>query len=392
VKRRTHLNNKDIASYVKSAYGSISQRDQLESHIENCEQCCLKAVELEQKEIGYKKKPFQQSAPTPECPPMEDLQAFACGILDRETARDLFLHVAACYYCAPLLKEYLDAIDTRPSLWERFRAFGGHIPGLAIMLSFIQQRPVWRWAAIPGLAALVLGIAAPPAINVYELWQAQKYIQAYYNEMPSTEMRVAWFRGHPQATSPTLAGESPAQHSASSSRPSSETLNYEHARILVMGHKESTDPRWMLARARLEMITSNQQNQSSAIELLLAAQAKGLNDPATQNDLATAYYQMGYESNTSDFDALNESLRILTKILENPKLSRAHREVVQYNQAMVSERLGLAKNAILQWNAYLELDQDQTSAWRSIAQQRLEALKKKPPRQGHANPEAPHSF
>lgn len=375
--RRTHLNNKDIAAYVKSAYGSSSQRDQLESHIENCEQCCLKAVELEQKEIGYKKKPFQQSAPTPECPPMEDLQAFACGILDRETARDLFLHVAACYYCAPLLKEYLDAIDTRPSLWERFRAFWGYIPGLAIMLAFFQQRPGWRLAASSGLAALVLGMAAPPAINVYELWQAQKYIEAYYNEMPS-EMRVTWFQGYPKATSVTLQGRA---------RPSPENDNYAHALALVLDHKTSEDQNWALARARVEIIRNNQQDQNSAIGLLLGVHAKELNGPATQNDLAIAYYQKGSEED--DPVALNQSLGILTGILKDPKLDRKDREVAQYNLAIASEQLGL-ENAISEWNTYLELDQ--TSAWSRIAQRRLDALKKKPHNQGHANTEPPHSF
>jgi tetratricopeptide (TPR) repeat protein len=342
--------DKEIADYVKNAYGPISQR--------------------------------AESCPSPECPPTENLQAFACGILDRKTAEDLFLHVAGCCYCGPQLKAYLDAIDMQPSLWERFLAFWERIPGLGPMLSFFQQRPAWRWISISGLAASVLCVTVvPPAINVYELNQAQKYVAAYYSEKPSTEMRVTWFSGHPKSTRPILAG---------TGRSSSEGLNRERAQILVLEHLKSDNPQWSLVRARLQLVESNQQDLHSAIVLLQSVQAKGLNDPATQNDLATAYYQMGCESDPPNPVALNESLRILTKMLDDPKLSPADQAVAEYNIAIVYERLHLLENAMEHWDSYLELDQ--TSAWRAIAQQRLEAIKKKSLRPSHPNTEQPHFF
>jgi hypothetical protein len=324
--------------------------------------------------------------------------------LDPKTAEDLFLHVAGCCYCGPQLKAYLDAIDMQPSLWERFLAFRERFlafwerflafrerfPGHGPMLSFFQQRPVWRWRPIPGLVGLVIsGLAAsvlcvtlvPPAINAYQLNQAQKYVAAFYSEKPSTEMRVTWFSGHPKSTGTTLAG---------TGRSSSESLNRGRAQILVLEHLKSDNPQWSLVRARLQLVESNQQDLHSAVVLLQSVQAKGLNDPATQNDLATAYYQMGCESDPPNPVALNESLRILTKMLDDPKLSTKDTEVGEYNIAIVYERLHLLENAMEHWGKYLTLDQ--TSAWRAIAQQRLEAIKKKSLRQSHPNTEQPHFF
>lgn len=381
--RRTtkHLTKIEIAQYVKNAYGFIPRRDELEAHIESCKPCCLKVLESERQKIDLMDRSVERSIPSPECPADEILRAFACGICPRETAQELFLHVASCHYCAQELKEYLAAIeDPPPSFFRRFLAFFERIPGLVFITLLFQQRPAWRWLSIGGLATALFLPVAPLAINAYELMQAQKYIAAYYNDKPSPEMRVTWFPGYPEGKFPTLPGV----------RYSPENGNYAHALALIMDHKESTDPRWAVARARLEIIESGQQDQNSAIVLLVGAHEKGLNDPATQIDLAMAYYQKGQEGGVANPADLNESLLILTKLLKDPNLSTEYKQVAQFNQAIVSEKLGLLENAISQWNDYLNLDH--TSAWREVAQQKLEAVKKKFLRRNHPNTEPPHSF
>lgn len=399
----SHLTDDQIERYVQQD-NDLSGNGPFEAHIAECESCHSRLLEAERNRLGLRTSRMRNASRSAKCPQEDDLQAFAAGVRPPW----ILEHVAECDYCAPLLQEYLGAIeedlepdlnpepDPSPSpfvIGEGGKTTvideGGkrnRIPK-KIFLGFkkaserLHFLPGSAKASLAGAAGVLLACIplVPTAWNAYSLNQAEKAITAAAPEA-SLMMRLNW-AAHPQAT---FLKDPMKPPSASDSRP------LALASELASNNQNSIDPRWIRFRGQVKLISGEYEDSA---KLLSLATEMGLNDPDTEIDLAVAEFQRDTQHASADDREkegplyLSESLELLRKILKNPKLTPNQRATATFDLAMVYQRMQSWDEAVVEWEKYLQLDP--ASAWHDDARRGLEEARKKnhPPKpQGYRTP------
>jgi tetratricopeptide (TPR) repeat protein len=386
------LTDDQIERYVQQG-NDLSGNGPFEAHLAECEPCRSRVLNAERNRLGL--RPGKRDAgPSSDCPPEDDLQAFAAGV----GPSWILEHVAECDYCAPLLQEYLAAIQediepdlepdpepgpSRPAVPEKSKAGGNSIPkkissGIKKAGESFHLAPVFAKASLAGAAVMLACIpVVPSALNAYKLNKAEKAITAASQESP-LKMRLSWGT-HPQApllkdpTKPPSPADSPPLALAAK---------------LASDHQNLTDLRWIRLRGRVKLILGEYDDSANLLALVTET---GLNDPDTEIDLAVAGFQRDTQSaasGSSPGHSLSESLELLGKVLKNPTLTPKQRATATFDLAMVYQQMQLWDEAMLTWEKYLELDP--AGAWHDDAQRSLEEAKKKipPPKpQGYRSPD-----
>ena len=385
----SHLTDQQIERYVREIIHPPKDDRQFEAHIAQCESCRLRLLEAERNSLGLR-GPVKRSVAGSGCPSEDGLQAFAAGVCNPGDTAIILDHVAGCDHCAPLLQEYLAAIqedleveeepgsdpDPSPSAVIRART---RLIKMSSAFKTIGEtyrlHPVFAKASLAGGALLFAGIfALPPAFNAYALHKADTSISAAAREA-AFKMRLNW-APHPQAallkdpTKPPSAADNPSLSVATG---------------LAANKQHLTDPRWIRFRGRVKLVLGEYEDSAKLLEL---ATEMGLNDPETRIDLAVADFQRDSSSGSSP-DAgrasagdrekssvyLSESFELLTKVLKDPRLTPAQRATATFDLAMVYQQMQLWDEAVLTWEKYLQLDT--AGAWHDDALRSLEEAKKK---------------
>lgn len=381
-----HLTDQEIAQYAADSSGPGMKNQAFESHIAGCNRCQMRlSLESERRNLGILETGLGSSIPTPDCPQGDTLEMFAIGLCSPEESRKIFLHVADCSYCAPLLKAYRAALQDDEKeqggapvpargLRKIFQSFG------SIIRSF-KSIGVFPKLAVTGATTLTLAFLWPGPLlfNLVQLHRAQSTWAAAFQEVRSNAMRLP---GAPYAPV-NVQRRGPGSVSIS------EYPKLAEAVSLAAKAKQSSDPRWLRYRGEVKLLLG----EEDAATLLANAKNSGLDDPSTEIDLAAAYFQRDTQAKSNSGAAgtppdLGGTIDLLSKVLKNPKLNQEQRVVALFDLAVAYGKMLRWNDAVDTWEQYLKLDQ--SGPWHEEAQHNLEEAKKKippPKQQGYREPE-----
>ena len=369
-----HLSDRQIEEYVRDGYGSELVNQQaiaVESHIEDCDRCRERLLASSRQDLRmFLEVPLQEEVDhqrAQDCYDEETLKKFASGLLPDQNF-ELTSHISRCDYCSQEVKSYLKAPDPlpKPGPWSFFKQMLRRLPQLVPAMVFVPA----------GIAAFVIGtwVTAPRLIITLKMFQAQKAIEAAYGSRRPSEMRMTWSPYIPYR--PDLGSDQDVWNNP----------KLDAAISSVAQEGDSPDPRWIRMRGRVELL----RKRDEAIDVLTKAKNVGLDDPATQIDLAAAYFQKFIHSSlqqqstaagkSSDHvdPLLQHTLNLLNSVLQNPHTTREQQAVAFFDLAITYEKLGgwdkatkkwVGKwdDAVKTWDDYLKIDS--TSLWADEARQ-----------------------
>ncbi|MEA2540550.1 MAG: hypothetical protein QOH35_1916, partial [Acidobacteriaceae bacterium] len=142
-------------------------------------------------------------------------------------------------------------------------------------------------------------------------------------------------------------------------------------------HKNPTDPTWLQARARADLLDGN---YDSAGKTLLRARSASSDSAPLLTDLGSAYYMRGQSANrVLDYGNAIEAL--------GEALAKNHNDpIALFNRALACEQLFLYSQAVADWEHYLR--EDPNGEWSQEARERLNALKQKIEDRQHQQPQS----
>jgi len=348
--------------------------------------------------------PRLRTAPTPECPPDDDLRQLAAGLSPDAIATKLTQHAATCDHCGPLLRTFtedfsddfapeeqaaLANLKSSSPAWQTntarqmLEAAGGPATKTsadaadtsAADKESSQQKSFkgsttttsgrkpffWKWALVPATAAVV-------ALAVFSIWyirrdtpeKVEALLAQAYTEQRTIEMRI------PVAKYSEFHQRRSGEPSSSSQLPESFHKAAETISSQLKAHPD--DPEWLLLSARLDLM--NWQFKQ-ALETLERIENR---DPARQSEIDSVramalYEKAAYDANQPE--GYGDAIQFLKKVLEkNP-----NDPVALHNQAVACEKAHLYDCAIEDWNRLLTIEKD--PGWAGEAQRHLGQIQEK---------------
>ncbi|HEY6767603.1 MAG TPA: CHAT domain-containing tetratricopeptide repeat protein [Candidatus Sulfotelmatobacter sp.] len=378
-----HLDNDELDMLVSLHETSVSGSEQLseptlreaQRHVESCHDCSrkLQRHQFVHSEILRMRVP-NPSPPTPEC--MGDAQwlEVAAGLLPEAKTRELMKHAAQCGHCGPLLKNAAETIADEATPSEE-----------ALLASLQSARPEWRknmaatlrdsvrdrqpksswWRAVftwpaPAYAfAGIVAVAAVAWIGVRALHppSAEQLLAQAYSEHRTLEVRIP---GAKYAPVQTQRGTERSDFDKPQSLLKAEDLIGENLR------KNPTDPVWLQARARADLLNGNYDSAIKSLERALETES---DSSSLLTDLGSAYFVRAKSTDRQiDYGyAINSLGKALVKSPDDP--------IALFNRALACEQMFLYTQAVDDWEHYLRIDPQ--GEWAEEARKRLQETKEK---------------
>jgi CHAT domain-containing protein len=374
-----HLSQDELEFLVSSGTSRSPGVDAqgVSSHCAECGKCRLLAESYATAEARLVS--IKLGDPTPrgfDCPPDEEWLSVAAGLVPTEQAERDMQHASNCDRCGPLLRSAVEdftdeltpdeeslvnGLNSSNSKWQK---------GLAKRLSVANQIPtqttnasVSWWGIFSRRPRLVLSVVSLVLFAVFAgLWlnwtqpqkRAEELLAAAYTHQRTMELRI------PGADYAPLRIERGSSRSRLQSTPD---LLEAEAIIARNLQRHATDPVWLQAKARADLLEGN---YGTAIETLERVRDVQPNSPAVMTDLATAYFQRGEaEDRAGDYG-------IAVDLLSRALAIKPDSSIALFNRAIASERLFLYKQALDDWERYLQIDPH--GIWSGEAKQRLRNL------------------
>jgi CHAT domain-containing protein len=339
------------------------------SHLSDCPDCrsLLDARIAAKRKLAVLKAPsFQDRGEF--CPSDEEWMNVAAGLAEKEVTQKMMDHAAACDHCGPflheLVKEFSDATSPEEakvvaSLQSSSPDWQKHLAARLSASSADQEKKVrsplgywsWKWFAF-GCAVAALAVALVWIVLPRPERRVERLIAEAYTERRNLEPRI------PGAQYGPVRIERSQQSSHLDSPPS--LLEAEKG-ITDNLAKHPSDPFWLQARARAELLEGNYTGAIAALREALDAKP---NSPSLLVDLATAYSQRADASGNSEDSG--RAIELLGKALQ----SSPHDPVALFNRALISRKALLFSQAIQDWQNYLAVDPN--SKWADEARARME--------------------
>jgi len=228
-----------------------------------------------------------------------------------------------------------------------------------------HKRSASWWQALfsgprPALAVAVLavvGVSGWLGLRALRAPSAEQLLAQAYTEHRTLEMRIPGARYAPMRIERSTGG---------SSLDKSAALLKAEALIGEKLKKNPSDPEWLQAKARADLLDGN---YASAVKTLQRALETKPDSPVLLTDLASAYFERAEAgSRAIDYGNAVETLgQALAKSPNDP--------VALFNRALVCERIFLYSQAVDDWEHYLRIDPQ--GEWADDARNRLAALKEK---------------
>ncbi len=378
-----HLDSDELDRLVSLQETSASGSEQLsepvlreaQRHVESCQDCSrrLRRHEFVHGEISRMRVP-NPSPSTPECMGDTEWLEVAAGLLPEAKTRELMKHAAQCGHCGPFLKNAAEALVDEATPSEE-----------ALLASLQSARPEWRqnmaatlrdsvrerqpmsswWRAViawPTPAYAFAGAVAVVAVAWVGMWvlhppSAEQLLAQAYTEHRTLEVRIPGARFAPLQAQ---RGTERSDFDKPQSLLKAEDLIGENLR------KYPTDPAWLQARARADLLNGN---YDSAIKSLDRALERQPNSPVLLTDLGSAYFVRA-ESANRPIDYGN-AIELFGKALANSPDD----PIALFNRALASEHMFFYTQAVDDWEHYLRVDPQ--GEWSEDARRRLTALKEK---------------
>jgi CHAT domain-containing protein/Flp pilus assembly protein TadD len=364
-------------------------------HLADCDAC--KGLFSMMKEGDLALRSLKRDTPSQaaaDCPEPKRLYELAAGLLDDKDSAELVGHVSECDRCGPMLREaseQLNAVPTgqeaalvaslRTSATSWQEEFGKRLALTASQTkdtrsatTFKSSERSWAWRtqkltwALSGLAAiLVLALIGGSLRRSRSQTASQTEIASRKATPSDAEALLATAYAQRRTLVLRIPGAQYAELQANKGGEQSELdkpKSLRKAAELIDEHR--TDPSWLQAKARLELLDGN---YNLAIQAAEQALDRDPHSASLFNDLGVAYFgrAASEEEGRKGLDYAN-SYECLSKALaEDPNYV-----VAWFNRAVVAE-LEHPDRAEKDWIEYFKLETD--PAWRKEALSKREKLK-----------------
>ena len=309
----------------------------------------------------------------PNCPDPLVWYEIASGELAPEPTQEYLQHATNCDYCGNLLSEAVSDLNDEPTpaevkeiaslesarpKWQRrlARRITGTLTPDSGSVPWWSRPRVRRFAlAAAGLAVAVI------AVQQLQLQIAEKLLARAYSDERPIELRMAGAK-HAKFTAERGSKDSLMD------RPPA--LLMAEALLSVQMGSRSSDPRWLHAKARADLLDGKYE---AARESLTRALQLSPKSPEILIDLATAYSQKG--DYAAAFEALSQVLAL-----------KPDHPVALFNRAIVGEQLHLYRQSLDDAERYLKIEPN--SEWAGEASARANDIRAKLKKhdQSHAMP------
>lgn len=313
------------------------------------------------------------------CPPDEEWMNVAAGIVEATVSRRLLDHAASCDYCGPILRrasedfaneltpnEQVALGDLESGTLDWQQALAARLANFAHGNSKQNKPPTLAWTRLFRLPrfAILAGTCAVAALILWlglRFWQPlspERLLAQAYTENRIMELRIDGASYAPLRQERGATGSALDQPQA---------LLDANALISRQLRTHPDEPKWLLARARADLLEFRYEPAIKTLQRVLDLQP---NSPGVKIDLASAYYQRALSNSDRAVDygtAIEYLGRALAEKPDDP--------LALFNRAIAEEKLHLYTPAIDDWNHYLRIDP--TGPWSEEARRRLEAVENK---------------
>jgi CHAT domain-containing protein/tetratricopeptide (TPR) repeat protein len=381
-----HLDNVELDALVfvspDPVLGSGDLADPIlldvQRHVESCGDCRRKLqthrdVQGEISRLGSTKSLLDDE----KCPKDADWLDLVAGLLPEAKAEELMSHAAQCDHCGPLVRDAVETLSdeataaeanmmaglssARPE-WQK--ALAGKLGRVAQNIGAVPDRtPWWRGFVLWPRPVFVVGTVAVVTVmcwlglSLLRSPSAERLLAQAYTEHRTLEIRI------PGAKYAPMRIERKTDGSSLDKPPSllkAEALIGENLR------KNPSDPAWLDARARADLLDGNYESAIHSLRLALEARP---DSPELLTDLGSAYFLRAKSADRAvDYGNAIESLgKALAKSPDDP--------VALFNRALACEQMFLYTQAVDDWEHYLRVDPQ--GEWADEARKRLAAVKQK---------------
>jgi tetratricopeptide (TPR) repeat protein len=378
-----HLDSDELDGLVSPPAASVPESGRLSEqaledarrHVESCQDCSrkLQRHQFVHSEILRMRVP-NPSPPTPECRGDAEWLEVAAGLLPEAKTRELMKHAAQCGHCGPLLKNAAEALvdETTPSEEALLASLQSARPEWRKKMAATlrdsvrdrQPKPSWwrtafAWPAPAYAFAGIVAIAVVAWIGVRALHppSAEQLLAQAYTEHRTLEVRIP---GAKYAPLRAERGTAQSDFDKPQSLLKAEDLIGENLR------KNPTDPVWLQARARADLLNGNYE---SAIKSLDRALETEPDSTSLLTDLGSAYFVRAKATDRQiDYGyAINSLGKALVKSPDDP--------IALFNHALACEQMFLYTQAVDDWEHYLRIDPQ--GEWAEEARKRLQEIEEK---------------
>lgn len=392
--QENHLDTEQIEWFLEARVGNQKDfaRSELferaSNHLATCESC-QRLVSMhnnwDRTLLSVSGEPSAKA--TADCPPESALLELAAGTASEEEAEKLLTHVTECRHCGPLLRR-ATAVFAEELTAEEQRQLEGLLSGnLEWQAKLAQQMtetsrenidltmpgswkprrlagaPWWRMTlarpriAWVGALAALLAVAGWLAFSLTRPESAEQLLAQAYTDRRTLELRIAGAQYAPIR----------AQRNADSSNlDKSPSLLKAEALISERLSKNPSDPRWLQAKGRADLLDGNHESAIKSFKRALEGQP---DSSKLLTDLASAYFERAEaDDRPSDYGSAIEYLgKAMAKSPDDP--------VALFNRAIVCERMFLYTQAKEDWEHYLQIDL--RGEWADDARKHLAAIQER---------------
>ena len=368
-----------LSLHVPGDAGHLSEQEVREAqrHVEHCQDCDRKLQMHRSAQNVISQRRFGKPAKGPNCADESEWARIAAGLVEEAEAKERMKHAAQCDHCGPLLKVAAETLsdetspeeeavlanlssarlDWQGQMAETLRTEGRPQRVSQSALSFWRTLFYWPRFGFAAGALVAVVVAGWIGVPLLRPASAEQLLAQAYAERRTIDVRI------PGAAYAAVRVE---RAGSGSSFDKPEALLKAEAVISENLRKHPSDPMWLDAKGRAELLDGEYDN---AIKTLHRALEANPDSAPLMADLGAAYFARAKSTNRPiDYGTAIEFLgKALTKNPNDP--------IALFNRALASEQLFLYSQAVDDWEHYLRLDP--RGQWSDEARQRLAAVQEK---------------
>lgn len=354
-------------------------------HIEICE-VCRETARRNQAATRMLNQLRSQgpAAPRADCPSASEWPLVVTGQVESEQAREYLRHAEDCDHCGTLLREatvdfgdeftadeeeMISQLKTSDPAWQKqfARELAAKSPAPAEVSPGSKAKVLrgpwlswrnWQPVALAAAATVIVAVLLFVFLNNYYSQRPNKLLAQAYGERRNLELRFQDAQHGPVHVERSKGGDSRLNRPAAL---------LEAEALIARGLEQ--DPNslvWLQAKGRADLLEGNYE---AAIQSFQKALDLDVNSASLQTDLASAYFQRAeLADRASDY---GRAIELLSKVLaQNP-----NDPIARFNRALVNEKMFLYRQALEDWEHYLQLDAK--GEWANEATQHINNLRQK---------------
>ena len=377
-----HLGDEEFESLTQQS--DDAARTKALRHIEICDVCRATAQHNQAaiRMLGQLKS-GRSTVPRPDCPSVSEWPLVVTGQVETEKAREYLRHAEDCDHCGPLLRdatvdfsdefttdeeEMISQLKTSDPAWQKQFArelaaksqsqAAPATSGAKVLRGPWTSFRRWQPVVLAAAAAIILAVLLFTFVSNYFSRKPDKLLAQAYSERRNLELRFQGAEHGPVHVERAAGGDSRINRPAA--------LLEAEALIARGLEKEPDSGAWLQAKGRADLLEGNYEAAIQSFQKALDMQA---DSASVQTDMASAYFQRAERADrATDY---GKAIELLSDVLaKNP-----NDPIARFNRALVNEKMFLYRQALEDWERYLQLDPQ--GEWANEATQHITNLRQK---------------